>query len=362
MLEQHQGVQFGIFLPIANGGWIVSRNAPAIDGSFELNRKAIVLAETIGLDFALSMMKWRGFDGPTSHWGTCLESMMLMSALSQVTSKIKVWCTVHTLLHNPAVVAKMVATLDHASKGRAGLNIVAGAYRDEFAQMGQWREDLDHDQRYELAGEWIEVVKRLWTEPRSNFQGRFFDLTDCCSDPKPVSRPWPTLVCAGISDVGLRLTAQHADAAFVFGQDDAEIGTTSRRAKAFAMQCGRTIKTITYCTVIPGETDREADARVTAYREGIASETVVGMSAAYSHTPRRDGQANTLVLRARQGFMTPMIAGSPETLRRKLVETVRSAELDGVMFIFPDFIEDQKFFGERVLPGLRDELGTSGDN
>ena len=53
----------------------------------------------------------------------------------------------------------MIATLDHISGGRAGLNIVAGAYQGEFAQMGAWDESLDHDGRYDLAQEWTQIVK-----------------------------------------------------------------------------------------------------------------------------------------------------------------------------------------------------------
>jgi pyrimidine oxygenase len=346
--------QFGIFLPIGRGGWIVSRNAPVVDASFDLNRRAIVLAERLGLDFALTMMKWRGFGGPSDHWGSALESMMLMAALSQSTSRIQVWCTVHTLLHNPAVAAKMVATLDHVSNGRAGLNIVSGSYHDEFEQMGAWRDDLDHDQRYALAGEWITAVKRLWTEPRVDLAGDYFRLQNCVSEPKPLHHP--TLVCAGISDVGLRLTAQHADAAFVSGKDEAEIGARSRRAKELGREFGRTIRTLTYCTIISGATDEAADARVRHYREGRDLATVEGMAQGYSHNPRRDGQANTIVLRAQQTFMTMVLAGSPATLRRKIADSIRNADLDGMMFIFPDFIADQEFFGAEVLPGLREEF------
>jgi alkanesulfonate monooxygenase SsuD/methylene tetrahydromethanopterin reductase-like flavin-dependent oxidoreductase (luciferase family) len=75
-----------------------------------------------------------------------------------------------------------------------------------------------------------------------------------------------------------------------------------------------------------------------------------------SHAPRSDGQPNTLVLRAREGFMTAVVCGSAATLRRQLAETIHAAELDGLMLVFPDFIEDQKFFGEQVLPDLRRDL------
>jgi pyrimidine oxygenase len=281
------GVEFGIFLPIANGGWIASKNAPPIDGSFDLNRRTTILAEELGFDFVLSMMKWRGFGGQADHWGTSMESMMLMAALSQVTSRIKVWATVHTLLHHPAVAAKMMATLDHASNGRAGLNVVSGGYRDEFSQMGKWPETLDHDGRYDLAREWLDVVKRLWTEPRVDFAGDFFKLTDCVCDPKPVSKP--TVICAGASDAGLKLTGRYADAAFVNGKDDAELAANSRRAKAIAAEYGRSIKTFINCNVMCADTDAQAEARADHYRAGIDADTLKGMASGYSSVPRTDG-------------------------------------------------------------------------
>jgi pyrimidine oxygenase len=357
MTARSKNIQFGIFLPIASGGWIASRNAPLLDGSFELNKQTTILAEKLGLDFVLSMMKWRGFGGQRNHWGHSNESMMLMAALSQVTSRIKLWCTVHTLLHNPAVAAKMVATLDHASNGRAGLNVVSGAFRDEFEQMGMWRTDLDHDRRYDLAREWLDAVKRLWAEPRVDFAGEFFTLTDCVCDPKPISQPRPTLICAGSSEVGLRLTAQYADAAFVSGKDAAEISAKSRQAKAVAAEYGRTVQTFINCVVVPGETDAAAEARADHYRDGVDVDTLLGMTAAYRGVPREDGQAHNLVLSAqRQAFMTAVVIGSAESLRHQIVETVRAADLDGMMLMFPDYIEDQRFFGEQVLPGVRKDL------
>ncbi len=356
MTKPPKDIQFGVFLPIANGGWIVSKSAPKIDGSFDLNRRTALLAEEIGMDFALSMMKWRGFGGPSDYWGTSVESMILMSALSQITTRLKLWCTVHTLLHHPVAIAKMIATLDHAAGGRAGINIVSGSYRDEFVQMGLWPDDLDHNGRYALAEEWITVVKRLWQERSVDFSGKHFTLTDCVSEPKPVARPHPTIICAGISETGLQMTARHADAAFVHGKDDAEIAANSRRAKQIAAEHGRSIKTFIYCTVIPGETNAEAEARMALYRSTIDLETVAGMAEAFSHTPRRDGKPNTMVLRAQAAFMTAVAAGSPENLRQKIAETIRAADLDGMMFIFPDFIADQRFFGERVLPDLRADL------
>ena len=222
MQSDDGGKDIGVFLPMANGGWILSSTAPRIDGSYRLNREIAVLAEELGLDFVMSMAKWKGYGGETEHWKYALDSQMLMAALAEATSRVKVWTTVHTLLQNPAVTAKMVATLDQISGGRAGLNIVTGAYKDEFDQMGAWPRGVGHDQRYDLAREWITAVKRLWAEDRVTMGGDYFTLNDCESFPKPQSRPF--LVCAGSSKVGMQFTLEHTDAIFLSGKDDAELG------------------------------------------------------------------------------------------------------------------------------------------
>jgi pyrimidine oxygenase len=304
------------------------------------------------------MMKWRGYGGKTDHWGVSLESMTMMAALAEVTSRTKVWCTAHTLLHHPVVVAKMVSTIDQISKGRAGLNVVSGAYRGEFEQMGAWRPELDHDRRYDLAREWIEIVVRLWRDKRVDYHGEFYNIRDCISDPKPVSKPRPDLICAGISPVGLDFTAKYTDGGFVAGRTEEEIAVASKRAKDLGAKYGRSIMTFAMYTIVPGATDKEAEARVEHFIAGIDHAAVEGMAASYALKP--DGGESSLVTRARRnGFMNSYLAGSAETIRQKIVYTMETADLDGMMLIFPDYVDDLRFFGENVLPALRLSLGPA---
>ena len=108
--------EFGVFLPVANGGWIVSKTTPPLDGGWEQNRDAALIAEEQGFDFVMAMGKWRGFGGETGHWGHSLEAVTMMAGIAAVTKRVKVWATLHAILHNPAVAAKMIATLDHISR------------------------------------------------------------------------------------------------------------------------------------------------------------------------------------------------------------------------------------------------------
>jgi pyrimidine oxygenase len=354
------GKDIGVFLPIANGGWILSTNTPRLDGSYEYNRKVALLAEEAGLDFIMSMAKWRGYGGVTEHWRHSLDSQILMAALAAITKRVKVWTTVHTLLQNPAVTAKMIATLDHVSGGRAGLNVVTGAYKDEFDQMNAWRHDVSHDQRYDLATEWIHIIKQLWSEPSVNFDGRYFKMHDCQSDPKPVSKPRPFLICAGTSGRGMQFTIDEVDAIFCGGKDDAETAKTSRQAKEMARKAGRCIRTYTMMTLVIGETDQEADARVEHYRAGFDEGAFRGMMRAYGFLDTEIGKENAFTANARSSFMARYMAGSPPRIAKGLIQLLEAGDLDGVMLIFPDYLQGIRVFADAILPQIRTHFPPGG--
>ncbi len=347
------GKDLGIFLPIGNGGWILSSTAPVLDASYAYNRDAALIAEEIGLDFIMSMAKWRGYGGVTQHWETSLDSQILMSALAVETRRVKIWTTVHTLLQNPAVTAKMIATLDQVSQGRAGLNVVPGAYRGEFEQMGAWPNDIGHDERYELATEWVQAVKRLWTEPSVTQEGRFFTLRDCRSEPKPVQKPRPFLVAAGMSERGMRFTIEQTDAIFIGGRDDDELRSVSLHAKEMARAAGRRMRTYAMLILVIEDSDEAAEATLRLYREGFDEEAFRGMMRSYGMIDAEIGRENAFTARARSGLMAPHAGGSPQTILRRMIQLMENCELDGMMLIFPEYHSGLRRFGAEILPALR---------
>ena len=337
--------EFGVFLPVANGGWIVSRTTPVLDGGWAQNRDAALLAESEGFDFVMAMGKWRGFGGDTGHWGTSLEAVTMMAGIAAVTSRVKIWATLHATLHNPAVAAKMIATLDHISGGRAGLNIVAGAYRGELEQMDAWDENLSHDARYDLTEEWTGLVKRLWTAPSVSFEGKHFTFQDCVSEPKPLHPPF--LICAGMSKRGFDFSVRECDGCFIGGSDRGETRAASLRAKALAASLGKTIKTYCMMTVITAETDVEAEARAQEYRDVWDEGAGLGMLESYGLS------GNAMTARARDAFMTQTVVGSPATCASQIEQFMRDCEIDGLMFIFDDYQEGLCVTGRDILPALR---------
>jgi len=348
------GKDLGVFLPIANGGWILSRNKPVIDGSYSYCRDAAVLTEKAGLDFAMAMAKYRGFGGETEHWDYQLDSYLTMAGVAEATSRIKVWGTIHTLLQNPGVVAKMVATLDQISAGRAGLNVVTGSYKDEFAQMGAWRDDVNHDERYDLAYEWIQAIKALWTGESVTSHGKYFTLDDCRSLPTPSERPF--LVCAGTSKMGMRFTSSEMDAIFLSGGKHEDLKIASDAAKADAAELGRNVRTYSMMTVIFGDTDAEAQEKALAIREGFDEGALHGMMRAYGFLDGEIGKENDFTKKSRAGFMAPGVQGTPDTVIDYLTDLFTISGTDGLMLIFDDYIKSIPIFGEKVLPVLRERF------
>ena len=86
-------MNIGVFIPIGNNGWLISKNAPQYMPTFELNKQITQKAESYGFDFALSMIKLRGFGGETEFWEHNLESFTLMAGLAAVTERIQLFAT-----------------------------------------------------------------------------------------------------------------------------------------------------------------------------------------------------------------------------------------------------------------------------
>lgn len=357
-LSKH--VEMGVFLPVGNGGWITSTTSPQLPATYDYNKQVAMLAEELGFDFVLSMAKWRGYGGPSRHWDETLESLSTMSGLAEATSRIGVWGTVHTMVFHPAVVAKMSAVIDQISKGRFGLNIVAGSNPHDQGQMGLWR-DLDHAGRYGLAEEWLTVLKRLWTEDRVDHKGEFFELTDCMSNPKPAVVP--PVICAGGSDTGFRFTIRNCTGSFLLGSDQDDFIKTGRRAKELAAEVGKhDFKTYGLFTIVPGATDAEAQERVDQFNAGVDTIALDNQTREYSadKSLKQNTMANRFIAQgvAAKSLTSAAIIGSPETIGRKLATIVKGADLNGITVIVPDFIDDLRTVGTRVTQALA-EHGVS---
>jgi pyrimidine oxygenase len=348
-----RAMDVGIFLPIANNGWIISTSSPQYMPSWELNKDITLLAERYSFDFVLSMIKYRGWGGKTEFWDHALESFTLMAGLAGVTQRIGLYASIATLTIHPAVAARMAVTVDSISGGRFGINIVSGWNQREYSQMGLWRGDEFYDVRYDYSTEYVEIMKGLWRDGRLTYRGRFFELDDCLCQPKP-SREIP-IVCAGQSERGMRFTAELGDKNFVVGEG-AELETISRRVKDLGCSLGRNVGTYALFTVVAAETDSIAKAVADGYRAGGDLEALANFMGAASDDPS-EGMAAKLQGQAFMGV--PTVIGSYKTAAEYFARVAAETTVDGVLLTFPDFVQGVATFGERVLPHLRQRSSTT---
>ena len=130
----------------------------------------------------------------------------------------------HVPTVHPVRAAKEIATINHISRGRFALNIVAGWNEPEIRMFGV--SQREHDQRYAYADEFTTLLKRLWTENEFDFSGNFFYRARRLLQPKPLQRPWPLIMSAGNSPAGRDFAARHADLNFALGPDLPTLATT----------------------------------------------------------------------------------------------------------------------------------------
>jgi pyrimidine oxygenase len=354
-------MDIGVFLPIGNNGWLISTTSPQYKPSFDLNRAIVEKAERYGFDFALSMIKLRGFGGPSEFWDYNLESFTLMAGLAAVTSRIQLYASVAVLTLPPPIVARMATTIDSISGGRFGVNLVTGWQKAEYDQMGLWPGQIHFERRYDYLAEYVTVLRELWTAGRSDFKGDYFTMEDCRLSPRP-SRPIP-LVCAGQSDKGMAFAARHGDINFCAAEGlntPLMCAPTVARLRAETARTGRDVGAYLLCMVIADETDAAAMAKWEHYCEGVDIEALAWQSeqagadtkaATYSTAKRMTGvgAAEAGKLPTRIGRMI----GSYASVARMLDELATIEGVAGLMLTFDDFVIGMEQFGHRIQPLMR---------
>lgn len=136
------------------------------------------------------------------------EGWSLQSAMAAATKRVRIGCMVTgNTYREPWMLAKIAVTVDHLSDGRLEFGI--GAAWAEVEHKMYDIGGLDH--RVGRLSESLRVLKMLWTEDRTTFDGRYYKLHDAIANPKPVQKPHPPIWIGAGGDQLLKLTARHAD-------------------------------------------------------------------------------------------------------------------------------------------------------
>lgn len=212
-------MRYGYWLPVF-GGWLRNVDDEKMAATWEYTKKLAQRSEQIGYDLSLiaelNLNDIKGEDAPS------LDAWSTAAALTAVTDRLEYMVAVRPTFHNPALLAKQAANIDHiGGGGRLSLNVVSSWWKDEATKYGVHFEQ--HDDRYARSQEWLDVLDNLWKRDGFNYEGKFYRVTDSILQPKPLSQPRPTIYAGGESETAKNLIAKMCDAYVMHGDPPARI-------------------------------------------------------------------------------------------------------------------------------------------
>lgn len=316
------------------------------------------MADEAGIDFMLPIGRWKGYGGDTDFHGTTLETITWATGLLAATKRITVFGTVHAPLFHPLIAAKQMVTADQVGDGRFGLNIVAGWNEGEFEMFGVAQRE--HDQRYDFAEEWLQVMHLAWTGPEQfDFRGRFFDLKGVRAKPKPVGGTRPIIMNAGSSEAGKTFAMRNCDAFFTAtGASRSSLDGVAARVqevKTEAAKIGREIEVYTIGQVICRPTQKEAEeyhhhANVENADWPAIERMLALRGIRRDNTPVEDYAAKRKFFASHSIGGYPFV-GTPDRIAEELA-IVSRAGVRGIAVSFVNYVKELPYFRDEVLPRL----------
>ena len=264
----------------------------------------------------------------------------------------------HAPLFPPLIAAKMIVTADHIGRGRFGLNIVCGWNENEFDMFGV--KPGDHDARYRQGQEWIDVLRRAWTEDDFDYKGEFFNLKGVREKPKPYGGTLPLTMNAGASGDGRAFALRnsrrvvHELRAFPRSRrsDIRKVTGTIQEAKEEARGFGREIDAYTVGVVVCKPTRKEAQEYHRYVAEEHADWSAIDRILAMRGYADAEGQELDRRRKAQANGMggLPFI-GSPDDVANYLA-TISRAGIRGCGMSMCNYADEFPYFRDEVIPRL----------
>jgi len=341
-------MRLGYWQPIF-GGWLRNVDDEGMQATWEYNLAVARAAENAGFDVTLiaelNLNDIKGPEEPT------LEAWSTAAALAACTSRLEIMAAVRPSFHNPALTAKMAANIDHISGGRFTLNIVSAWWADEARRYGVPFDQ--HEERYARTGEFLRVLKGMWSEPNFSFEGRYYHVEEGLLSPAPVQKPWPRLYAGGESDTAKELIARECDAYLMHGDPPEIVAPKIADMRARRETLGlpsMTYGLAAYCIVRPTEEEARAEvARITDVRASSRAyhsyQDFVSKSKLEREVSLEDYSVSNRGLRAG-------LVGTPEQVATRIAQ-FEAVGVDLLLMQSSPQLEEIERFGREVTPLVR---------
>jgi len=329
----------------AEGG---AERAPDIGYMGQIARSA----EQLGFTAALT---------PTSSW--CEDAWVMTAGLSQVTERFKFLVAFRPGLLSPTLAAQMAATYQRISRGRLLLNVVTGG---DDAEQQRFGDHQGKEARYRRAGEFLHIVRALWTGEPVDFTGEFFDIRGARIVPAPV---WPEIYLGGSSQAAIDVAASAADVYLTWGEPPGAVAGKLDRVRERAKAAGREIRFGIRLHVIARESAADAWAQAQRLLDGL-DPAAIERAQAIQRASGSEGQQRMLALHGgrtdalevspnlwagvglvRGGAGTALV-GSYEEVADRIAEYYALGVDEYILSGYPH-LEEAYQVGEGVMPVLR---------
>jgi FMNH2-dependent dimethyl sulfone monooxygenase len=338
-------MRFGYWLPVF-GGWL--RNVPVeqMEASWDYVSRLARRSEEIGFDLTLiAELNLNDIKGPGAP---ALDAWTTTAALAAVTERLELMVAVRPTFHPPALAAKQAANIDHISGGRLTLNVVSSWWAEEAKQYGV---EFDrHDARYGRTAEWLAVVSGMWAEPRFSYAGQYYRIENAILEPKPKSRPRPTLYAGGESEAAKQLIAGACDAYLMHGDPAERIATKVRdmrerreRAGGAPLQFGVAGYVVCRDTA---EAARREVGRITDVQQSAGGYANYQEWLANTQLEQRVSLEDYSV--SNRGLKAGLV-GTPEQIAEQ-IDRFADAGVDLLLLQFSPQLEEMERFAETVMP------------
>jgi alkanesulfonate monooxygenase len=319
MPEQTPPPEIFWFVPSAGDGRHLG--APTRPNGFAYLASVAQAADTLGFDGVLL---------PTG--GLSEDTIVVASALSTLTRRLRFLVAVRPGLISPILAARINASLDRISNGRANLNVVSGSGRFDFEGL-----PLSHEERYELTREWLAAFRGAFGSDAVNFEGKHVRVENGKALLPSVQRPYPPIYFGGSSEEARAVAAEHVDVYLSWGECPDDVAEKFADVRKQADARGRQVRFGLRAHIIVRETEEEAwqeadrliehltDEQIAKAQHGFAASESVGQQRmACLHRGSRDSLRIGKNLWAGIGLVRggagTAFVGSPGNIARALEE------------------------------------------
>jgi len=353
-MSNDKNIVFAYWVPNVSGGLVVSNIEQRTDWSYDYNVRLAQTAEQAGFDYALTQIRFTaGYNAENQH-----ESVSFSHGILAKTERLKVIAAILPGPWKPALAAKQLATIDHLSNGRIAINVVSGWFRGEFDAIGEeWPE---HDERYARSEEFIRSLKGVWTQNNFNFEGKYYQFKDYTLSPKPLQKPHIEIFQGGSSRAARDMASRVSDWYFTNGNTPEELKKQIDDIREKAKANHHSVKIGVNAFVIARDTEEEAQAVLQEIisKANVQAVKSFGEATREAGTASQEGEGNWAqstfedLVQYNDGFRTNLI-GTPQQIAERIIE-LKKVGVDLILSGFLHFIEEVEYFGQKVLPLVRE--------